>query len=222
MRKGRKVLITLIVIVSLLIIGMLLYKYYYNSEEEPKVKVIKEIKDYDYTLKENETKLYKDEFDKLIKILDESNVDYEEYAKEIAKLFIIDFYTLNNKLSKNDIGGTQFIKDDMRDNFIDQARSTFYKYLEVKSSKRRQDLPKVSKIEDVLLENTTFVINNKYIEETTTSSKTKRKTTTSKGKEVDAYKVTISWDYEEDYGYEKEAKMIIIKEGKKLYIVEMD
>ena len=50
----------------------------------------------------------------------------------------------------------------------------------------------------------------------------KTRTTTSSGTVVDAYKVTISWKYKEDYGYEKEANMIIVKQDKKLYIVEMD
>lgn len=215
MKKSKKILITLIIIVILSIIGILLYNYF--SKDEPKeVKTIKSIPEYGYELKENETKLYKDEFDNLDKILSKKEVDYEEYAKQIAKLFIIDFYTLDNKLSKNDIGGTDFIKDDMKDNFIEEARSTFYKYLEVNSSDRNQELPIVSEIKDVEIENTTFVIKDSR----TTTSKTK--TTTSKGTQVDAYKVTISWDYKEDYGYEKEANMIIIKEDKKLYIVEMD
>lgn len=215
MKKSKKILITLIIIVILSIIGIFLYNYF--SKDEPKeVKTIKSIPEYGYELKENETKLYKDEFDNLDKILSKKEVDYEEYAKQIAKLFIIDFYTLDNKLSKNDIGGTDFIKDDMKDNFIEEARSTFYKYLEVDSEDRNQDLPIVSEIKDVEIENTTFVIKDSK----TTTSKTK--TTTSKGTQVDAYKVTISWDYKEDYGYEKEANMIIIKEDKKLYIVEMD
>ena len=215
MKKSKKILITLIIIVILSIIGILLYNYF--SKDEPKeVKTIKSIPEYGYELKENETKLYKDEFDNLDKILSKKEVDYEEYAKQIAKLFIIDFYTLDNKLSKNDIGGTDFIKDDMKDNFIEEARSTFYKYLEVNSSDRNQELPIVSEIKDVEIENTTFIIKDSK----TTTSKTK--TTTSKGTQVDAYKVTISWDYKEDYGYEKEANMIIIKEDKKLYIVEMD
>lgn len=220
MKKSKKILITLIIITILLIAGLLAYKYLNNDKQE--VKIIKKIPGYGYQLKENATSLYKDEFENLDKILSKSNVNYEDYAKQIAKLFIIDFYTLDNKLSKNDIGGIEFIMDDMKDNFIEQSRSTFYKYLEVKSKKRKQDLPKVSEINDVKLENTTFTITNEYSETTTTTVKSRTRTTTAKGREVDAYKITISWDYKENLGYEKEAKMIIVKEGKKLYIVEMD
>lgn len=201
MKKSRKIIISLIVIILIAIIGLIVYKTVFNNSQE-EVKIIKSIKDYDYNLKENETELYKTEFNELDRILSKKNVDYEEYAKSIAKLFIIDFYTLNNKLSKNDIGGTEFIKEDMRDNFIEEARSTFYKYVEVIDG-RTQELPEVSSITDVSVEKTEFKYSDKTIDE-------------------NAYKVSISWDYVEDLGYEKEASMIIVKQDKKLYIVEMD
>ena len=201
MKKSRKIIISLIVIILIAIIGLIVYKTVFNNSQE-EVKIIKSIKDYDYNLKENETELYKTEFNELDKILSKKNVDYEEYAKSIAKLFIIDFYTLNNKLSKNDIGGTEFIKEDMRDNFIEEARSTFYKYVEVIDG-RTQELPEVSNITDVSVEKTEFKYSDKTVDE-------------------NAYKISISWDYVEDLGYEKEASMIIVKQDKKLYIVEMD
>ena len=130
----------------------------------------------------------------------------------------MDFYTLDNKLSKNDIGGTQFIEEDMRDNFIEEARSTFYKYVEVKSDDRTQDLPIVSSIDEVSIEDTTFTI---YDKTTTTTTSKYKKTTTASGTTVDAYKVTISWSYKEDLDYETEANMILIKDENKLYIVEV-
>lgn len=216
--KTKKVLIILIIIVLLLIVGILLYSFFLKDEKQ-EVKTIKSIPEYGYELKENETKLYKDEFENLDKILSKKEVNYESYAKQIAKLFIIDFYTLDNKLSKNDIGGTDFIKESMKDNFIEEARSTFYRYLEVESDDRHQYLPEVSSIDEVKLENTTFTI---YDKTTTTTTSKYKKTTTASGTEVDAYKVTISWSYKEDLGYGTEANMIIIKEDKKLYIVEMD
>lgn len=202
MKKSKKILIALIIIVLLVVIGVLAYKYLFKDDDN-EVKVIKKIPAYGYNLNENETELYKTTFDELDKILSEDNVDEKEYAKCISKLFIIDFYTLNNKLSKNDIGGTDFIMESMRDNFTEEARSTFYKYLKVKDNNRNQRLPVVSKINSVTAEKTTFKYVNKEVDE-------------------NAYKVTISWDYEEDLGYETSAKMILVKENKKLYIVEMD
>ena len=99
MKKIKKILITLIIITILLICGLLIYKFLIKDKPN-EVKVVKKISGYGYSLKENATEIYKDEFDNLDSILSKKEVDYEEYAKQIAKLFIIDFYTLNNKLSK--------------------------------------------------------------------------------------------------------------------------
>lgn len=200
--KKNKIIIFIVFIIVLCISLLAGFKVLFN-EEEQEIKVIKEIKNYGYKLNENETDIYKEEFYNLEKILASNEVDYEEYAKSIAKLFIIDFYTLDNKLSKNDIGGIEFIKESMRDNFIEEARSTFYKYVEVKSDKRTQKLPIVSEIIDESIENASFTYSDKTVDE-------------------NAYKITISWDYVEDLGYEKEAKMILVKEDKKLYIIEMN
>ena len=199
----KKILIFIIVLIIIGIICLLGFKFLSSNDNEQEVKVIKEIKSHGYKLNENETDIYKDEFYKLEEILTSDEINYEDYAKGVAKLFIIDFYTLDNKLSKNDIGGTEFIKESMRDNFIEEARSTFYKYLEVKSDKRMQNLPEVSEIVDVSVENTTFKYNDKTMDE-------------------NAYKVTISWNYKEDLGYETEAKMILVNENNKLYIIEMN
>ena len=216
-KKKSKKIIILSLFVILLLGAYFIYNKYYNSNED-EVKVINTITKYNYTLKENETEIYKDEFSNLKKILKEDDVDYEKYAISISKLFIIDFYTLSNKLSKNDIGGTQFIKEDMRDNFIDQARNTFYRYIEVNN--KNQDLPTVKGITDVSVQKTTFGI--KDLSTTTTSSSYYKKTTSSNVTQVDAYKVSISWEYEDDYGYETKANLVLIKDNKKLAIVEMD
>lgn len=203
MKKSKKVLIFLIIIIIIAILGCLAYYFLFSNNSQDEVKIIKSIDDYGYSLNENQTELYQTEFNALDEILSEENVDYEEYAKQVAKMFIIDFYTLSNKVSKNDIGGTEFIKESMRDNFIEEARSTFYKYLEVKSEARNQSLPEVSKIDSVSVENASFT----YEDETT---------------DENAYRITINWSYKEDLGYEDEANMIIVREGNKLYIVEMD
>ena len=216
MKKIRKIIIALIILVLLAGAGYLVYTKYFNKTEEPIVKVEKKIEGYGYTLDENETDLYKEEFDNLESILEESEVDYEEYAKSISKLFVIDFYTLDNKLSKNDIGGTMFIRKDIRDNFIDKARSTFYKYVEIKEG-RTQKLPIVSGIEDVTVEKTTYTI--KKISKTTTK---KAGTATNVGETVEAYKVVISWTYEEDLGYETYKTIYLVQDGKKLSIIEID
>ena len=192
----------IIILVILLILGIIGFIYLNKDEEKSVIKVERTIPGYEYTLEENETKLYKSAFKKLESILDEEEIDKEEYAKCISELFIIDFYTLDNKLSKNDIGGVQFVYPSIKDNFVEKARSTFYKYLEVKEG-RTQSLPVVSEITSVLAEKTLFKVKD-----------------TKENKE--AYKVSISWEYEEDLDYEKEADLYVVEESNKLYIVEMD
>lgn len=203
MKKSKRLLTFLIITIIIFIICFLAYSFLFNDSKEKEVKIIKSIQGYNYNLNENETEIYKNEFNNLDEILSKDDINYEEYAISIAKLFIIDFYTLDNKVSKNDIGGVDFIKESMKDNFIEEARSTFYKYLEVKTDNRSQSLPVVSKITDVSIEETKFTYTDKTIDE-------------------NAYKVTISWNYKEELGYENSANMIIVKENKKLYIVEMD
>ena len=202
--KTRKKSYTLIIIilVILLILGIIGFIYLNKDEEKSVIKVERTIPGYEYTLEENEIEIYKDTFKKLESILDEEEIDKEEYTKCISELFIIDFYTLDNKLSKNDIGGVQFVYPSIKDNFVEKARSTFYKYLEVKEG-RTQTLPVVSEITSVLAEKTLFKVKD-----------------TKENKE--AYKVSISWEYEEDLDYEKEADLYVVEESNKLYIVEMD
>lgn len=166
------------------------------------IKVIDEIKDYGYTLDENETKLYKDLFRQLAKTLDTDNVDEKEYAELITKLFVADFYNLDNKITKNDIGGTQFIHSGAVDNFVLKAKDTFYKG--IKSDiygDRKQDLPVVEEINLDEVNDTTFTLNDE---------------------EVDAYSVTLNWKYEDDLGYEDEKEFILVHEDKKLSIVQMN
>ena len=204
MKKSKllKVLIVLLLIIGVIVVALFGIKLL-TDKEPNEVKILKEIKGYGYKLDENETDVYESEFDELENVLTQDEINYEDYAKQVAKLFIIDFYTLDNKLSKNDIGGIEFIKESMRDNFIEEARSTFYKYLEVKSDKRTQNLPVVSEINEVLVEDTEFKYADKTIDE-------------------NAYKVTVSWTYEEDLGYETETKMVLVNENNRLYIVEMN
>lgn len=152
-----------------------------------------------YTSYKRDTKLYKDTFDSLGKVLDKEPIDYEEYAKYLSELFIIDFYTLDNKNDKNDIGGIQFIYDDLKDYFILNASDTVYKYIKNITSSKNRQLPVVSKI------NVSDISENTYKIENT---------------EYSSYIVTLDWSYEKDYGYETSTKITLIKKDNKLFIVE--
>lgn len=203
MKKFNKDLLITIIFILLGIvlfsfIGLTIYKDFFKNAKEDIV--LKNLELYGYTLQESDIDIYKNEFDNLSKVLNQKEINFDEYAKSIGKLYIIDFYTLLNKISNTDIGGLEFIYPKYIDNFKLKAKDTIYKYIEVNyNGERVQKLPKVS---EVLINN---IIKNSYkIDD----------------KEFESYELEITWNYEEDLGYQKSCKLIIIKDGNKLYIVE--
>ena len=147
-----------------------------------------------YILYKRDSSLYKENFDRLRTILENSEIDYKEYAETIVKLFVIDFYTLNNKDDNNDIGGLQYVHSDLKDNLVLNASSTMYKYINTIN-----DLPSVKSITSIDTKETTYKINDK---------------------DYSAYAITINWEYDKDLGYEKQGTFIVINDNGDLSIVE--
>ena len=199
-KQDRKIII-LFVLIGLLLFGVVGYKAYNDFfKDNSPTKKIMSLDLYGYTLSERDTTLYKDNFKDLERILNENPIDYEEYAKSISKLFIIDVFTLNNKLASTDIGGLEFIHKDLKENFKENMGNTLYK--NVKSNldgNRKQNLPEVESIE------ATDVFDTKY-----TYNKT----------EYEAYLVTLKWTYTKENNYEKSIKLTLIKDKDLLYIVK--
>ncbi len=203
MKKNKNVLFRitfLIVILLFLFIGYQLYNSFYSQINDNKVKVIDIIEGYQYKLKDNNSKLYISYFKKLDKLLEDENYNEEEYVKLISSMFIIDFFTLQNKNSKNDIGGTDFIHEDIRDNFIEQSRSTFYKYINI--NKVDSNLPIVKEITNINVINKHF----KY----------------EKINDMNAYSVNIDWIYEAENDYQNSANLTLVHKDNKIYIIEMN
>ena len=200
----KKIFKVLLILVILIIIGIGAY-YFLNKGTKKKateVKVVDKIDGYNYTLSDNATNLYKTNFKELKKVLESKNVDEEKYANLVAKLFVIDFFTLDNKLTNDNIGGAEFIHKQALENFKVKAKDTIYKYLESNIyGDRKQKLPEVSKIEDIKVTNTE--VSYKDI------------------KDSKAYKIEISFDYKKDLGYPKKKSLILVHEDKLLSIIEM-
>lgn len=154
---------------------------------------------YGYTLDDMDGKLYKEYFEELKSVLNGENVNYEDYAKVIVKLFVTDFYTLDTKLTSSDIGGVEFIPSNMIDNFKMNAGDTMYNHVKTNLyGDRKQDLPIVKSVNIDSIDE----INYTY-----------------KDKEYSGYKVKASWEYEKNMGYDKEGEYVLIKDNNKLYIV---
>lgn len=204
-KKAKRILIILLIVV-VLIAGFIIYKQVSKTTETKEVKILSEIKDYNYKLKETKPKAYKNMFYELKDILEAKKVDEEAYLKQISKMYIYDFYSLKDKSAKTDVGGVDFVYSDVLANYLLNAEDTYYKYVESNIyNNRKQDLPVVDvdsiKIEDVKQEEYA------YGEKTDES----------------AYTVNVSWKYTDDSysDYQKEATMIFIHDGKKLCLVEL-
>lgn len=184
--------------------GVLVYDLKFKPSTTVKqATVLTEIKEYGYTLKSNKSKAYKKEFNNLAELLKKDNVDEEEYAKELTKLFVLDFYTLSDKVANTDVGGTDFVHTDAKNNFLEKAEDTIYKYVENNMyGGRSQDLPTVKEVTIDSVETTSFTID--------------------KATDDKAYQVTASWTYDSDTDYQNKATFTFTHEDKKLSLVEME
>lgn len=196
--------ISLLIIIIILIIGssVIAYKYFKKDNNLNNVKVVSKIDGYKYKLTNNKTALYKKYFVGLRDILVAKEIDDEKYAKQIVKLFIADFYDLDSKISKTDIGGLDYIYPKALDNFKLNAQNTMYKYIENNVYNNRKQLLPVVKSVTIINSNTTEleVDNQGYI----------------------GYQVEASWLYDKDLGYQNKAIFDLVKIDKYYYIIKTE
>ena len=204
LKKKVKAIIIIILLIVLAILGYLAYKKYNTKEEVKEIKIINEIDKYGYKLKENKTSNYKAMFEELKEILNKTPIEEEEYAKKIAEMFIYDFYSLNDKTAKTDIGGVEFVYSEVLDNFLQNAQNTYYKYVESNIyDNRKQSLPVVSEVTIDSVEQKEYAYGDK------TDDK--------------AYVIKASWGYTDSQfaSYQKEATLVFIHDDVKLSLVEL-
>lgn len=208
-KKVKRNLIIVLVLVIAIIVGVLSIKLLVPKDKEKvkEYKVLDKLDKYGYQLKENKTKKYKEMFNELKEILNADKVDEEKYAEKISEMFIYDFYSLEDKAAKTDIGGVDFIYQQAMDNFLQTAQNTYYKYVESNIyGNRNQSLPMVddTKIELGEIERVEFAVGDTNVD--------------------DAYKINVTWDYTsgEFDDYQKEAEVVLVSDGKKLNIVEVN
>lgn len=194
----------LIVFIILVIVGLVAsYLVFFERKPKTKVKVLNEIKEYGYKLSDNKSEKYKKLFYNLEDVLKEKNVDEEEYVKIISKMFIIDFYSLSDKLAKTDVGGSDFVYSAVLADFLEKAQDTIYKYVESNLyGERAQKLPTVSEVKVESVEKMPFTHGEKVDE--------------------DAYTVKVSWSYTDtstSNGYQDSATLTFIHDDKKMVLV---
>lgn len=201
MKKRNKII--LFIVIVLLVVGASLFcyiKFVKKDDNVNKVTNVEEIDKFGYTLKSNATETYKKEYEILKTNLKSTDINEEEYVKSVAKLFIIDLYTISNKINKYDVGGTEFVYPDSLENYKVNVEDTLYKYVEDNSNNSRtQSLPEVSEVQITDFKKVKYKVSNT---------------------ELDAYEVALKWSYVVDMGYESEGSVIILEKDNKYYVVE--
>ena len=191
-----------LLLIVLLIIGVKVYFDFFADVDKPVEtrEKLDSLELYGYTLYDEDTELYKSYFNELKKVLNENDIDNEKYASLLVQLFVVDVYTLNNKLTSTDIGGLEFIHTDMVENFKINLGDTMYNTIESNLyGDRTQSLPVVSEVTINSVEEYNYNYNDQ---------------------EYEGYLVSASWKYESDLGYENSASFVLIDDNNKLNIVE--
>ena len=199
MRKRFKVALTIITIL-IIIMGVTLvsFKLQESSSKNSNYKEINSIPGYGYTLEDRDTLLMQENFEKLKDVLSKKEIDYEKYAEYLSKLFIIDLFTLNNKDNKYDVGSTEYVFPLVLDNYKLNVEDTVYKYIIDINNSSREIYAIVKSIELENIEDVTYKYNDV---------------------EYSGYEVELKWNYEKDFGYDNNGKLILINDNNKLYVV---
>lgn len=195
-KKSKKILI--IILVILILVGGTLFGLYKfknkkgDNRSVVTVKVLDSLDEYGYEISDRDTKYYKSEFEVLKKLLNNSNVDEEAYSTQIARLFVIDLYTLSSKLNKYDIGGAEYFYKDKLEMYNKKVMDTLYStVVDDTYGDRKQSLPEVNNITTVSTEKIIYELDEE---------------------KVDAYLVKVKWTYVSDMGYDDEASVVVAKE----------
>lgn len=203
-RKPKKIVVIIFVLLVISVVGYFGLKTFLPKKKEPTeiqtVQVTNSIEKYGYTLEDRDTELFKKNFESLKELLNQEDYDKEEYLSLITKLFIIDFYTIDNKLSRYDIGGLEYVYTGAVSSFKSVAQNSIYKTIENNlDGSRKQALPEVDSIEITDISEYKFTMPDES--------------------EEDGYRVKASWTYKEKLGYDNSATLVLIKDGEKYGVV---
>lgn len=202
-KKIMNIMIVILVLV-LLIGGFFVYRYIQkknNKTDLNTIEVLESIKDYGYVLEDRDTEIYKETFLKLKELLNQENIDDQKYAEYVASLFLIDLYTIENKISKYDVGSIDFIYPEEKEKFQNKVMDTMYKLVEDNTTHtRKQELPIVSNVE------LTSIQKKEYKKEDIL---------------LEGYLINAEITYKKDLGYDTHVILTLVKEENKIYVVNL-
>ena len=206
----KKYKIALIVILILVLIGVGIFGYFFFFYEKPveeppvrEVQITNTIEEYGYNLDDRDTALFKEKFEELKTLLNGENYNVEEYISLVSQLFIIDLYTIDNKISRYDVGGLEYVYSGAVSSFQSVIEGSIYKTVENNlDDSRTQELPEVATITVDSIKETTFTMPDESV--------------------VNGYGVDLSWTYLEELGYDTSATLILIPDQQKYGVVYYD
>lgn len=205
-RVKKKSVICFVLILVLVIVFCLFLFFRKFRKKEPvyvKPEVIDKIDNFDYELSDQKSDYYNGLFNSLKDLLNQDDYENKDYAVLIGRLFLADFYDLNSKVMKSDIGGTQFVYSSYRTDFEKGALDTVYKSVESNVyGDRKQELPIIESVENTDLELKLFEYNGDI--------------------DYDAYYLTMKVSYVKDLGYPTDILLVLIHNGDKLEIAKME
>ncbi|MEG0025812.1 MAG: hypothetical protein RR703_00430 [Bacilli bacterium] len=199
----KKVIKFVIILLLIVIVCYGAYKLFIgNSNDKKVISVEDKIKGYGYNMDDNETAYYKELFKKLKVTLEAKKIDENKYASLVSQLFLADFFNLDNKINKNDVGGVTFIYKDFRSDFEKLAKEGIYNAVVNKENgAKSMELPIVTNVSVVDLEHITY----DYLQTT----------------DLKAIKIDLNISYKKDLDYQKTTSLVLVHNGKKLEIVSM-
>ncbi|MBR5663042.1 MAG: hypothetical protein IKX00_05325 [Bacilli bacterium] len=202
MGKGYRTGLVIILVLTLAILSTYVLSHFVFKFKKSTgfSKVVDKISKYDYTLDERDSKLMREKFKDLKKVLKADQVNYDEYAKLLAQMYIIDLYDINNKVNKYDVPCLEYIYKSEQDKFKKMIKTQFYSQLVDNSDgNRKQELPSVKSIEVISSDESKVDVS---------------------GKSYDGYIIVLSWEYDKDLGFDKKSEVRIAKDNNKLYVIK--
>lgn len=214
MKKVFKIIIIVLLIAAFVVAGIFIFKKFINKPDDSKapvvveIKKLDEIKGFSYYLYDNSTELYKELFNELKTVLETKPIDEEKYAELVSKMFVEDFFTLNNKVTNQDVGGLDFVHTSAKANLKLEASNTTYKYIESNVyGDREQKLPEVSSFVSCVVTSEKYNYTDKDNNISISDDK--------------SYVVKLTWNYKEDLGYQTSATIRLVHEDKVLSIISV-
>ena len=185
-----KGILLIVLLFAVAFVVLYIYGYIQRTGEEivNKTNEFDKIEKYGYVLYDNATDYYKAEFSKLKEMEND-----EDIASQVAKLFVIDLYSIDYKINKYEVTSSQYFYSSKREMHRQKVLDNFYNFVEDNSyADRKQELPEVKNVEVLKNEKDTYKLGDKS---------------------VDSYVISLKIEYVKDMGYDKKSVVTLVKDG---------